>query len=597
MYNRPMGEDISRKILYLGTDLNYWRELQGKFRDLYSDYSFQFSEYFEKNPKLIKNLICSIVNDKVDVIFIDFSVHAEEMLRLMLHLQNEISTEKVAIISLLDQLHSKELLRKSLALGIRINIFKGIELSSAVHHAFAMAFPAEARSLDFAVAKVQFDAIAMSLFNVGYVTENYIHIETNFIFEEGKIIELNTSIFEKVSLTGFFKVIKRGTSNLYSQFSIWYDLEYVHYDENKRKFLEDNVEDAVKMMAEKNDKHMQYDVDEAKKKLEDFVEEEKNRQVQRIRGIKKWIGKNLVKSRPKRTRLLVIDRKLSFVSESREDLESYAFSIRCFTGVDNDSRIIEQTFPGIIVWSMEYPDVTDDSEKEEKKEEKEKEKEEEEKKIVSGEYNDIQALENVIQKIKTYDDYHPFILVFNCMENEDELKKELSYDWLLASSEGADLEIIKSLADSYEKKHAREMTHKSGDNSGNDEKRYYLSKYDSKSIAEFKIPVNVESLSETDITFESTEMIPMFTTFYIKVPVKMTLTVVPDKKEGGDTGGEQKFHALVHGLDEIGNIHLRKYIHKLFFSDLNLKRSDEKEKFEELNREIAEKIRKEKGTK
>ena len=587
--NKATGKE--KKLIYLGKDDNYWKILQKNFKEIYPEKEFIFETLTFELEREIKTLRKNIGLAKPHVLFLDNTLFQEEILRLTTDLQKDPATKQIILISLLPNLNSKEVIRRSLSLGIKMNFIKGIDILSIIHHSFKLAFPSELKKMELAVAKVQFEALALNLFNIGYITKDYIHIETNFIFSEGEGLLLNTNIYDDIPISGFFKVVKIHKTNLYTQYRIAYDLKYIHRNEKKLRVILQKIE-KYESLLKQNDKspETKLDLNMANSEKAQILKEEEHNTKVMDKKLGEWIFKNVLMSRPKRSRILIVDRELTLLDKIPGKLEDYSFSVRIRTCIDKDSKVIEQMYPGIIAYVLEDP-LNDHNEEIENLNKKEV------KKVVEREYNSIEALSKLITKIKSSEGYKPFIILFNCYEKTDLIKEKIGYDRILGTRGEIDLDVIVEIVKKYEETRSKKLTHFSQDDSNKNEQRFYISKFSDKSVGEYTFPINVIDISEGEIHFQSFQKIPPYATLYIKDPVKMTLTVVPeedDEKKKKNKPIKSKdmidYYALISGLGEIETSNLRKYVNELFFKELKKQRAEEKTKFQELNQQVLGQI-------
>ncbi|OFZ49791.1 MAG: hypothetical protein A2381_18250 [Bdellovibrionales bacterium RIFOXYB1_FULL_37_110] len=580
-----------KKLVYLGKDDNFWKTLQKAFKEIYPDKTFIFESLTFAAENEIKSLRKNIGVSLPQVLFLDNSLFQDEILRLTTDLQKDPATKHMILISLLPNLNSRAVIRKSLALGIKMNFIKGIDLLGIIHHSFKLAFPSELKKLELAVAKVQFEAVALNLFNIGYVTKDYIHVETNFIFSEGEELSFNTNIFNPISISGYFQVVKVYKTNLYTQYRLAYDLKFIHRNEKKLKLAMQKIE-KYEGILKKDDKNADARLELSmanSEKLQIQKEEENNKQVME-KKLREWVTKHLEQSRPKRSRILIVDRELTLLNQIPGKLEEYFFSVRIRTSIDKDFKVIEQMFPGIIAYVLEDP-------RKDNQEEIDELSKKEVKKVVEREYNSIEALSKLVTKIKSCEGYRPFIILFNCYEKTDCIKETIGYERIMGTRGEITMDVIVEIVKKYEQMRAKNLSHATLDDAAKDEVHFYVSKFSEMSAGEYTFPINVLDISEGEIHFQSLQKIPPFATLYIKAPVKMTLTVVPEeddekKKKNKPTKskGMIDYYALISGLGEIETSNLRKYVNELFFKDLKKQREEEKTKFLELNQQVLGQI-------
>ncbi len=533
--------DKTRKVLYVGKDQSYYDSLQEKYKTMYPKEEFIFSNLCKKENEKKSTFLHKISSDVPDIVYIDYSQFTDNMLLLARNLKREVSTKKCTIIGLLENLDSKKTLTSSLAMGVNLNLIKGVETTNAVHHPMTISFPDIAVDADFALAKNKFSLNAITLFRLSYVTDQHMHIESSFQFEKGVPVNIVSRLGLKKDLSHNYLIVSTQDYNIYSNHNFAYDIKYDHMETTKIDLLA-NVIDQVELRLKKNpkDSNLKYELEEKNAELNEALQEAEADAAERPGALKEWIDASSDGSLPKRAKILMIDQDMSCLYKSTESFDSFPFSIQLHSGIDKEFDLIHRVQPGVVAIKLDSPDSDNIK-------------------------NDLETLQLIISQVKKQEHLTPIILVFNCSKDLDALKKAIGYELLIVSPNNIEFDFIKKCLEIYQKKGGRDRTHDPEASTASEEKRVYLGKNDDRSILNYTIPIDVNFLSETDLVFDSDVEIPLYTSLYIKSPVKMTITVVPFKKTSKRTVEGGKYYALINGIGELEMTNLRKYINDLIF--------------------------------
>lgn len=594
------------EIIYVGKDLSYFRDMKDRFEQFYDEQEFEFRPLYHDHPEELKKILKEVVHSRAKIIFIDYSLDSPEMLRLAYNLRTEWATKDRLVVGLLSSLDSRRYLQNSLAIGVFFHYVKGPEISAIVHNCMATMYPDIVKDIDYAKAQVTFKAMAQTSLQIGFLTDRFMHVETNFKFPMEEEIVLSTNLFMPVPLSNHFKVVREFDSNLYTVFDHAFDLEYVHLaspdiDKAREKLAQCQKE----LKKDPKSKNWQFEVSSWESQLEAAHNKAKEDAKKRGPALRDWIFENEGKSRPKRTKVLVIDRELNLLN-AQEKLDSFGFALRLHSTFDQSGSLLHRTRPGIVAFVLDYAhekgtyfsedDLDDSAHAPEETPPVEGQPEEGEAKsdeyALKSEINGIEQLKWMIESIKSQDNYHPFLIIFNSRENQDRMVRELDYQQLLSVKNPISIDALKKVAEAYAEKGGRAITHDKDKSFADKERRLYFSKYDPASIAFYGFNIHVNSLSEAEMTFSAPIEIPHYTYLYIKFPVKMTLTVVPPKSASSSLNlprGHKPYYALINGLGELEIKNLRKYINDLFFTELSEKRAEEAAEQERLKQEFLQK--------
>jgi len=522
-------------VVYLGQDFAYLKNLKDRMTTSYEDTEFDFKEFFVESPEEVHLLVLDVMGVKADFIFIDYATFPEEMLQLASMFRRQAMFENIAVVGLQDYLADYHFFRRSIIAGVKINHIKSGEIQDVVFDAYMLGFPGEAKKPSWAEGDVNDRFKASFASRLGYITPDYMHIETNCEYKEGDVIEMKTCLGFDLG-TQKFTVTRVIEENMYYHFEHSYDLNY--------EFSEDESE--------------------AKKKM---------------KKLKEWISYANDMSKPKRTRILIIDRYLSFFEQITEAISNYPFSIRFHEALDDKiPRILKRTKAGIIAIEYEAkPPVAKLKEGEEKKSD-----------IIEEEKEPptIQdTITKLVENINEIEGYTPFIMLYNASIKSEELQKVANYPKIMVDNSHIEFKKIANVAISYGDKKARKLTHSPDRSFAAKEQRVYFAKSSERSHLIQFIEVLILKMSETAITFDSDMKIPDYTPIEFTHPVRFYATVIPPA--GGESTAatsdlKYNYYALVNAIGEEDKKTLRQFINTLFFKEKNAAKKKDLEEFDAL---------------
>lgn len=475
-------------LFYIGKDEEFWRDLRQDLRAIKSDIRFAhvMDERFWRSDSLARRL----VKEPPRILLIDFSMPIEGLLRLVFNLKAEFRSQNVALVGLFNNLENRVLLKKALSLGIPTALIKELGTLELTQSLLDLLNPE--RVLESTKEK-ELTLEAQNLMRLGFVASDYLHIESSWRFAPGEEVHLELEFAEDFKLPPVFKIIRAGDKNVYSSAKFWQDLEPVYLDDARLFVLSRRLKTYKDLFvrAPKN-KKLQLEVSLIQNDIDLLIQKAYKAEASLSERFKTWMGFNSEQSRPKRTRVMVFDKQMRLLGEDKDFLDRFPYSLRCYSKVHDDETLIHRNLPGIIVFDEH----------------------------VGFDYADVKK---IIQLCSKEEAYRPLLVFFSCSQQLDQLKKELNYSSLLVQEQFLSLKILQTMVESYEKANGRLSTH--GLSYGDKEERFYFSKYDERSVASFVMEFKVRRIGERAIVFSSSRPIPHQSTFYIKYPFKMSLTV------------------------------------------------------------------------
>jgi hypothetical protein len=531
----------SKLIVYIGQDFKFADLFKSKLKEIYGDSTYEFQTFSLKNLRERLNLTKKLINIEASLFMVDYSNHERQSLKLARFLNSQSSTKNIPLTGLIGNEHTKHLFHRGLVAGMNIINIKSLEIGNIVYQNVFMIDPETAKEPKFAVARFGSDKIlAHHHFRIGYVTPEYFHIETDLNFNPDQLITIEHDLFTPL-LVEKFKVLKKLNTNLYYDFENAFDLEILPYDAQVDipDFpASDEIEKKVIVKEEENERLYRYYLTSSGKKAESNYKSFKAK-------LNKWVDKNLVNSKPKRNKVLLIDEHFTALEETNKSPDQYPFSFRLHQFLDLSCKLVSEVMPNIIVINLSNKKnpLKEDSFLMER----------------SLLPNDNETIKKVLRKTDDLPGYSPFVIVFN---SQDDL--EIDYTNFIAHKSPFDLDTFLMLMDSYKNKQGRNLTLNKEFSKAHNEKRIYLDKIRSDSLGSYSHYIILKEISEHTVKFISPIPIQPFSNFTIDYPIEVSITVIPPTKrhkiERNSLGGE--YFGFINGIDEVEMQELRQYVNQ-----------------------------------
>ena len=371
-------------------------------------------------------------------------------------------------------------------------------------------------------------------------------------------------------------------------------------------------------------------LEEEREKRQELIDTFEHRLKSTKKKFKDWVWNRVDGSKEKKLKVLVFDPKMRILNEENtQPIDSYPFSLRCFSTFSENFDEINKIRPGIIAIQMmgkvEFENrnlflkAIESYKNKENLEEKgppkpewqmsddEKELESFKKNLPELESEDKQLIKRLIEKVKTIDKYNPIIVLLNChLHTATSLQQSFQYQMIMTNESEISSMLIVSMSTMFLKKQQdkynvlmeQKLKQMKTQNpkkfqkysvSDLKEKRFYLDKKDPMSIVRYSVPATIISLNESELTLACDEVLRM-ATYYVESPFAMYLTFVPIEKGKpfATERGVNIYRALINGITEQDKKALRKYVNDIYFSPLKEKEAQELEKFQSLNESVKQ---------
>lgn len=547
-----MSEESKKfKILYFGDDLGYFHLIQKEVKRHYDSLSPEFHQMNQDDPNKIQSSIQDILAFNPDILIIDLAKNDKEKLHLI-RIYNRLDLFKKAIVvSITDIRQEDYLIQESIVSSVPLIHVKNDDIYSVVY-SFMYAYSADAvNEHKFVNAKLANEKFEVNYqMKVSKFSSENIAFETSLLMDEGQEVKVSTHWHDNAFFeSDVIKISSKKLKDRYYNSKYYYKAELEYSPELNLEHL-DEEEDIVQIDKKKQEKE---DLDRrVKVKLD------------------RWIRQNISMTKPKKIKVLVIDRKLTiFNSEISTDNFNYTFRVQ--PHLDNLESVMRRVDPQIIVFNLEKKNSIEDEEPSDRD------------KLIaavpplnSERFNDLSEVNHLIKYITKEMDHKPFIICFNGPYKNDDLQMKMKYNQIMATKDEYDINLLLRFCQKLESKI----------NSFVSLEKIIIPKEDKKSIGEIKQHIKLVSISECDAVISSDYEIQPFTVLRVHLPCEFLLTVLPEAKNNlPDT-----YFAVVSGITEKNKMELRQYINSIFFRALEEQKEQEKKEFEEKKKQaLAEK--------
>lgn len=607
-----MADNSKKSIFYIGDDKSYWHTVMSRIRRDFSKLEFNFRHISNSEFEHYQHLFLELITRPPSVLYLDFSLMPDSYLKLANLLKLENSFKHIPIVGLVDK---KEKIEACIFAGVDVIHVKCGEFHDVVYDPFKITFPKLVEDPQFAKATFNREVFLITDFRIGYITPTYIHAEGNMELEEGSLIELNTHIPKKLVPSRWYRVKTIDDKNLYYDYKFSYDLEFVFVDEP-----EDEVAKAQEETEGMDQARVDLAIKQARQNQKIKMAEYESDLYKSKKDTRQWVEENMGEAGAKMTKIMILDTKLDFLKNTQKNLDEHPFTTRLQTKFSENYHEIYTLRPDIIATQFYDPaaltvkleeefntfthqdgtPLTDDEITVEKEKYLDNLK-----KNAEGEALDL--LSDLVKKIKTFEGYRPYIIVFQCSHYESKtIQESLKYPFIISNAGPLYLRHVVHMAEAYEKRNNQKFldhVHKKiAELKAKDprkyrnisefdfkEKRYYISRKDALSRANFRHKIQLQSMTESSCTFYCEKNLSL-DTYRLDFPVDLSLTLIPldETKDKEKSGDGYIYNGLIHSVGELEKREVRKFVNEIFFSDLNSKRQEEQEAFKKLNKKALE---------
>ncbi len=530
-----MSEKI--KIVYIGDDLGYWKKIQNDYKNSLSGGGFEYIRHEVENEWDPKTVFCEILDIKPNILYIDFALNPDLCLELSKYIRKDSTTKRFSTTALHQYNDFEKYLPKALMAGLRVNHIKSGEIMDVAYDGMCLFNVDKTAPPEFATAETQIITTVYQDLRVSYVDNNQFHIETKSPLTEGSILELNDHFLEEVMEHKNVEVTNQSDRNLYYDLRYSYDLKFEFAEQyNSERY------------AQVTDPAM----------LEKLKEQDAEKRLEKVQGVKKkiahWLAKRVGEmSPPKKAKIMVIDRTLSFLRDVNIKLEKLDYTLILQSMLQGEREQLKRFMSHVVIYNFEKP--------------------------LGGEQDDefINGLTNlraIIKTIEGIENYNPIVVVFNAGEEKGKIKSLIPYKKFLTYSEELSIDLVTNLAhkmiSSIEVEEQKKIETESANTTSElkslgPSHRVYFSSNDPESIIHLKRPIKIIEVNELTMYFECPDEIPSYTCFRIKHPFSSVLTVVPMPANSPHNNKPNVYYSLLNGIGEDEKKDVRQLINKLIF--------------------------------
>ena len=591
-------------IICVGNDRSYWHHVQQRFIDRYKGLKRSFEQFdLDEERASYPEMFLKIVEKNPKIIFIDFTSLGEQKIRLSQLLSRDNATKNIPLLGLVMK---KDDVWKCFASGVKLIHVKGGEYHDVVYSAAYLASKRGANPHLFAKATIKDrEENLIDDFRVGFITHEYVHMEGNLRMESGQEIIFDIEIPNKILPSKKLIVRNASSENLYYDFKYAYDFNFVYVDEPSIKEIDLEEKTLLEKATSAEEKK---DVKTKMTRKRDNIEVNYlNLLKSTKKRLKKWVLENTMYSRvEKKTKILVVDRDLKILKESKQYIDHYPFSIRTQTYLDDDLEILSSYRPHLIMFQHTSINIQQMRDSDEYADEED---------IIDVLCKEFRSANNNIQRcmdnVESLENYDPMIIIFHCLDlskefdflKYPELKDcvpEFNYTLHMIREEQIDINGLLEMGKLYEKKqrerHENKLKEKINALKAKDsakygrlrvndfeEQRYYVASSNPLSHAATSYRVKFLSLTESEVEIGSQRELEM-STYRLNCPVPMSISLVPVQEENyREEGGLKIYKGLIHSINELDKVEIRRQVNEVFCAPIVEQRKKEFHAFLELN--------------
>lgn len=603
---RKDDKNESRIILYIGDDASYWTTIKNRISQKLEGKPVDFNSISISKSTNYQVVHLQVLKLKPNIIYLDFSSDLTFGLKLAHILKRENSLKLTPVTGLVEK---KESVVDCIFAGVDVIHVKCGEYHDVIYDAFYLAFPGETAEPDFAKAQFQRDATIICDLRMGYVTPTSLHAEGNVKIDVDTKLSINSEIPVKMVPSRNFICKDLSDHNLYYDYKYSYEFQFIYVDEPE--FNDQELEEKLEGMEESQRVLL---IKTTKDNRRQAVNDYKARIKKTKKDVKSWVEENMDRVKPKKTKILLIDKELKFLADPSKILSNYPFILRTQTCLTEELKDIKVLRPDII--SFQFFDMDQIKDQVEKhfenglkedgtpfaEEELNLAKEDMLKELIdAGESQALDQLSLILKNIKSLEGYKPFITLFNCQSyTSHSIQESFKYPFVIVNKNAMDLNPIIEMATMLEKRNDKKIEdhinakveqlkksdpakHRNLSSRDFEEKKYYLSNKNTLSKISTSFPIVLRSMTESELSFSSEVEFDMGT-YRLDFPVEMSIRLVPKEGKNFEIDGTEKvFHALIHSVGELDKKKLRQFVNEIFFSDINQQRMEEDKAFKELN--------------
>ncbi len=524
------GKKVISKIIYIGGDTTFFKNLERRFEELSDVSGTVFEQYDSDEDEVIQSFLLKLRDENPKLVLIDYSKNDAATLHLTRCWLRQNFHLKIPFIGLCEYKQSKSLVVKAIMTTLECIHVKSSEFESICYDIDVLAFPEKVKDHGFATAKMNDAVKAYYPAKANFLNQNFLMIESNYSMQEKQQLRVNNFWSRKQLVKSNLVMCASQTQeNIYYNYKYSQALQFAHVDP---------VVQTADMTNQDGDKKQ--------------AERTSAIEVSKI-SLGKWLRENAYNSRPKFLKAFVVDKEMTFF-DNEILTDSYSFVYRAQPFIKNCKKEITNIRPQLIIYNMEVVS----------KEELEADEE------MAYTYNDSRMFQHLLKVVKEVcQGYQPIIIVFNSGEYDSAyMQKVFNYESILAVKEKINLDLCIKMSEMLKAKIQPNLpAPREGD--------IYIDKSADISYCEVESDITIVACSENDMYLNSVEQLAIGTILRITMPVPMYITV---SNAPAAPKADSQYYAIIHGIGEEERQELRRYINSIFFRDLqNNKAKDAEE--------------------
>lgn len=532
----------NKSILYIGQDENFYEGLKKAIDALYDRGSVQFHFFNDQKEKVsTPSLIPKIISFHPQIIYIDFSLGLESTHLLARHLRLSLPSEKVTLVGILDrpsdddskksanQIVSKEKNDYILAALTQMPIihYKGDDYDKIIYHSFYLRFGDKVGRGEYACFKQRkFDEVFYYFSSLTHILDNALIVETSVEWKTDEIIKLSSDFIPELN-EKYFKVESKSTEQLNTKFFYRY------------------------------------------KVLTKFEDREDLPRVD-LGLLRNYLGSLDKSGSNKKLKLLMIQNDLKVLSSIETPLSKLPYLVRYQSRSRIQFSMIHNFRPNIIAIELENK-IEDMS--------------------AEGTIlpNTIETLVLMISDIVKIKDYDPVINVFNCTLPLAELKEKVKYEKIICGKSEMSLSLLLRMLQIFDEKKKDFSLYQNDDLISDRDNPVSIYGLHRRSRLKIEVPVTITSISEQEVTFLTSNVLPERGVLYRRDGVPFYLTIASPPETLENHRGKNHYFAFINGITPTHAQSLRRHVNDLFFLEHEEKKKQELLEFKTKNRDAESK--------
>lgn len=509
-------------VYYIGKDKLYWEKIKRVFTRDYPEFKFSFDQSSIDDCVNPRSCFKKIYHGHYHIVYLDFSTHSDEMLYLAKLLNRNNEMRLISVVGLFE-LINRDYIDRSISAEVRINHIKSSEMHDVIYDPLSLLNVNFAHKPAFVRSKELETLTINQPLRIGYIEDNYFHVETNSYLKVGDIINIDHHPLELIMPSHKVYVSKFYEKDLYYNKRFAYDLEFIYIDNDF--FTSTNENWLLYKKYKNNPVTMEEELGEDVK--EEVIRDMTYRK-KKFKPIKaeidQWLKEREGAVVPKKLKIMVVDEELNIFSELDANTSEFPYTLNVQTFLVGDYYQVKRSMPHLLVYH------------------------------VTEERNTIENFFKMFHSLVKQGVEMPYFFLTNTSTSSNELRSQLSFEKILATKDELKLSDIRKLAETLDEKKHITYAHS----------KVFISSTDPASKMWMKRDVKVLGMTESILYFSSEVEVPMWTVFRVKEPVDMLLTVVPHKDDGDFKSEKNCYRCLINGTGELEKAKIRQMVNLSF---------------------------------